>query len=313
MSKNNTTLPPLPALQAFEAAARHENFMAAAEELNLSQSAVSHRVRGLERHLGYALFIRLPRGLQLTENGKAYLPSIRRAFAEIMGSTSSIFGVRHATRIIISAPLSFSALWLSKVVSRFSADYPDVEIRMNSTVWTDHRHQEEADIELRLGYGNWPGYNSELLFRDRLVPLCSPLTFQTLPSQVTAAEIAKRPLVHIVGLEDQWGDFLAQHSISAQLSRRTGRISTDSSVSAAMTAAFGPHICLLAERFAEHFEQLGVLRRACELSSQSKQSLFLVTPDNDKPLVPEVELFRTYLRKHEVKGHTATDADAAEI
>lgn len=93
MPDQSTPMPPLPTLQAFEAAARHENFMAAAEELSLSQSTISHRVRGLEHHLGYALFERLPRGLRLTENGKAYLPSIRSAFAEIMGATTSIFGI----------------------------------------------------------------------------------------------------------------------------------------------------------------------------------------------------------------------------
>ena len=296
MSKSNTSLPPLPALQAFESAARHENFMAAAEELNLSQSAVSHRVRALENHLGYALFIRLPRGLRLTENGKAYLPSIRRAFAEIMGSTTSIFGLRRSTRLTVRAPLSYSAIWLSGVVRAFSLDHPNIEIRMNSSVWAENQ-ADETDIELRLGHGNWHGCKAELLFRDNLVPLCSRETLKAFPKPVAAEDIATRPLIHIVGIEDQWGDFFRSHLSGGRPSEHKGRISTDSSLAAAIIASRGPQICLLAERFATFFVEAGLLAQLSELTITSRQGLYLVTPDVDKALVPEVELFRKYLQK----------------
>jgi LysR family glycine cleavage system transcriptional activator len=296
MQKNSQNLPPLSALQAFESAARHENFMAAATELNLSQSAISHRVRALERHLGYALFERLPRGLRLTESGKAYLPSIRSAFAEIMGATTSIFGVRQKTRLAIRAPLSYSAIWLSEIVSRFSVEHPDIEIRMNSSVWADRLALDETDIELRLGHGNWPGYKSELLFQDMLVPMCSAQTQQTLPKRVTADVLATRPLVHIVGIEDQWGDFFRNHKAGVSQVDQKGRIFTDSSVAAAIMSSNGPQICLLADRFASYFEKLNILCQASELTTMSKQGLYLVTPDIDIALVPEVEMFCTFLR-----------------
>jgi len=138
-------LPPLPGLAAFEAAARHENFMAAAKELNLSQSAVSHRVRSLEHHLGYALFERLPRGLRLTENGKAYLPSIRSAFSEILGATTSIFGVRRSGRLTVRAPVSYAAIWLPQFISVFSQKHKGIEIRMDSSVWADYLALDETD------------------------------------------------------------------------------------------------------------------------------------------------------------------------
>ena len=97
-------LPPLNGLIAFEAAARTGNFARAAEELNLTQSTISHRVRMLERYLGYPLFERLPRGLRLTESGKAYLPSIRKAFEQIFSSTAGIFGRKDQGSLTVRAP-----------------------------------------------------------------------------------------------------------------------------------------------------------------------------------------------------------------
>ncbi len=112
-------LPPLNGLIAFEAAARTGNFARAAQELNLTQSTVSHRVRMLERHLGYPLFERLPRGLRLTESGKAYLPSIRKAFEQIFSSTAGIFGRKDQGSLTVRAPISYSVLWLGPIIRHF--------------------------------------------------------------------------------------------------------------------------------------------------------------------------------------------------
>ena len=167
-------LPPLPSLQAFEAAARHENFAAAAKELNLSQSAVSHRVRTLERHLGYPLFERLPRGLRLTEPAKAYLPSLRRAFEEILSATSGIFGHGGRSVLNVRAPISYTVLWLAPLVDRFNAEFPQIEIHLSSSIWTEKIATGETDVEFRIGRGSWPGVEAGLLFRDPLIPVCSP-------------------------------------------------------------------------------------------------------------------------------------------
>ena len=112
-------LPPLAGLRAFEVSARHENFARAAEELNLAQVTVSHRVRQLEKHLGYALFERLPRGLKLTESGKAYLPSIQKSFEQIFSSTAGIFGRKSKGKLTVRAPVSYSSLWLAPMIDEF--------------------------------------------------------------------------------------------------------------------------------------------------------------------------------------------------
>ena len=105
-------LPPLAWLRAFEASARHSSFTAAAQELNLTQAAVSHQVRSLEKHLGVMLFERLARTLRLTEMGTAYLPPLRRAFDELTAATSGLFGPIGKHTLVVRAPVSFASQWL---------------------------------------------------------------------------------------------------------------------------------------------------------------------------------------------------------
>ena len=106
-------VPPLISLHAFESTARHGSFAAAAKELNITQSAVSHRIRHLENHLGYSLFDRSPRSLHLNDMGKAYLPSVRLAFNEISSSTSAIFGSAKRKTVTIRVPVTHAVLWLA--------------------------------------------------------------------------------------------------------------------------------------------------------------------------------------------------------
>lgn len=286
-------LPPLPALQAFEAAARHENFATAALELNLSQSAVSHRVRSLERHLGTPLFERLPRGLRLTETAKAYLPSIRKAFDEILGSTSGVFGPRGEGFVTIRAPISYSALWLSQIIGKFLAAYPEIDLRLISSVWADKLAADETDIELRLGYGHWPGFEAELLFRDPLLPVCSPLSFKAHAPIEAIADLADCALIHVMGTEDHWRQYFALGAL-----RWTGGshdIRVDSSVAAAEVAATGDRFALIQERFLASYLDSGRLVLALKQELSIDQGLYLLRPEATAELKPEAILLREWL------------------
>ena len=198
-------LPPLNGLLAFEAAARHENFARAAEELNLSQATVSHRVRMLEKQLGYTLFERLPRGLKLTESGKAYLPSIRKAFEQIFASTSGIFGRKQFGSLTVRAPVSYTALWLSPVIDQFLQQYPGIDVRLISSIWADSISKEDIDIDLRLGFGNWPDCETEKVYTDIVVPACSPSMMDRFSNaKISVDELAAHSLIHVMGIEDLW-------------------------------------------------------------------------------------------------------------
>jgi LysR family glycine cleavage system transcriptional activator len=286
-------LPPLPALQAFEAAARHENFATAAAELNLSQSAVSHRVRLLERHLGTPLFERLPRGLSLTESAKAYLPSLRKAFDEILGSTSGIFGPRGEGFVTLRAPVSYTALWLAREIDAFQALYPEIEVRLMSSVWADKLAADETDIDLRLGYGHWPGFVAELLLRDPVLPVCSPAAQAAGPAIAAIGDLARHPLIHVMGTEDLWRQFFALEGLP--LAAKLADIRVDSSIAAAEMAAAGSRITLLQKRFLTPYLEARRLVVALDQEMEIDQGLYLLRPEKSAPMKPEALLLRDWL------------------
>jgi len=288
-----SNLPPLLALQAFEATARHENFTVAAQELNLSQSAVSHRVRTLERYLGCPLFERLPRGLRLTESAKAYLPSLRRAFEDIVGSTSGVFGSHAGSSLSIRAPVTYASLWLSAELDRFSVAYPQIEIHLTSSIWTEKLAVGETDIDLRLGDGGWPGYETDYLFNDPLVPVCRPKTIEDAGSPLELVDIAHRPLVHVMSTENHWDRYFSAHGVARQSAFRDRWV--DSSLSAAQTAATSNCFALIQTRFARHFVKTGELAIAHPGELEIDQAMYLLLPETSGRRKPEVILFRDWL------------------
>jgi len=286
-------LPPLPALQAFEAAARHENFAAAAQELNLSQSAVSHRVRNLERHLGYPLFERLPRGLRLTESARAYLPSVRKAFEDILSSTSGVFGTRHRSGLSVRGPSSYMSMCLPTLIDQFLNLYPHIDMKLTSTIWADKLAMDETDIDLRYGFGHWPGFQADLLFRDPIFAVCSPATSERLNQHTTADNLNHWPMVHILGPEDYWAKFC----IALNLNRvRTGRdVRVDSAMTAAEMCATSDRIALLPRHLTQPYIDSGRLVRAIDTEIDVDQGLYMLLADTTDRRKPEVVLFRDWL------------------
>lgn len=287
-------LPPLPALQAFEAAARHENFAAAAQELNLSQSAVSHRVRGLEHHLGYPLFERLPRGLRLTEAAKAYLPSVRRAFEDILSATSGVFGHRGGKTLHLRAPVSYTALWLGPLVTDFTREFPSIRVNLSSSIWVDRLAVGGTDIELRLGRGHWPGYEARPLFHDALVPVCSAETAKELGSPATPQAIAQHPLVHVMGPEDQWSKFFAHYAVDRPTNPTD--IGVDSSMGASEITLTSNRVTLMQEKLAARVHASGRLVALSHLSVLPDEAMYLLTPVTTEPRNASAVLFENWLK-----------------
>lgn len=287
-------LPPLPSLQAFEAAARHENFAAAAKELNLSQSAVSHRVRTLERHLGYPLFERLPRGLRLTEPAKAYLPSLRRAFEEILSATSGIFGHGGRSVLNVRAPISYTVLWLAPLVDRFNAEFPQIEIHLSSSIWTEKIATGETDVEFRIGRGSWPGVEASLLFRDPLVPVCSPEFAARRNAIDDPAALAECSLVHVMGTEDYWSKFFQQAGVERK--RKPSDFSVDSSLAAAEIATVTDRIALIHQPFATHYVKTKRLVIASDTKVIPQEAIYMLSPIGPDRRSPEAVLFEKWLR-----------------
>ena len=167
-------------LRAFEAAARHLSFTRAAEELCVTQAAVSHQVKALEEHLGAALFRRTPRGLVLTDEGAALAPTVEDAFGRIERVMGALAAGAPREVLTVGVVGTFAIGFLIERLADFRKQHPFVDLRLltnNNKVdlWT-----ESLDFAIRFGAGAWHGTHADLLLRAPITPLCSPATAATL-------------------------------------------------------------------------------------------------------------------------------------
>src|SRR6266545_2106780 len=167
-------LPPLNALKAFEAAARSESFTRAAEELCVTQGAVSHQVKALEETLGVKLFNRVRQRLVITEAGREYLAVVRDALDRIAVGTERLVLRQTSGVLAVSTSPDFAAKWLVPRLGRFAEAHPDIDLRVSATMHHVDFAREEVDLAVRHGDGNWPGLHVERLSAEQLFPVCSP-------------------------------------------------------------------------------------------------------------------------------------------
>ena len=202
MSRRHYNLPPLTALAAFEAAARHLSFKSAAEELNVTPGAISHQIRALESELVTSLFNRVHRGVQLTEDGELLFRSVRAAFQDISNRTDGLRNKTVRRGITIGTTTAMSALWLTPALSRFWREHPDV--RVNQVV-SDTLDFGASQPELIISYGANRDSNSAstALFRDTLIPVCAPaLARRRAPQSID--DLATMPLIHLDAPDRRW-------------------------------------------------------------------------------------------------------------
>ena len=159
-------LPPLNALKAFEAAARHESFTRAAEELFVTQGAVSHQVKALEEELAVKLFNRERQRLVITESGRQYLTILRDAFDRIALGTERLLERQSSGAVTVSTSPDFAAKWLVNRLGRFAEEYPNIDLRVSATLHHVDFAREDVDLAVRHGDGNWPGLDVARLSRS---------------------------------------------------------------------------------------------------------------------------------------------------
>jgi len=167
-------LPPLNSLRAFDAAARHLSFTRAAEELHVTQAAVSHQIRSLEEYLGVSLFTRLSRSLELTPEGARYHPGVRMGFESLERATEELEHTDSKGRLMISTMPSFAARWLVPRMGRFHAQHPEIDLLISpSSVLVDF-NREPVDVAIRYTRTPPDGYHSTKLMTDAVIPVCAP-------------------------------------------------------------------------------------------------------------------------------------------
>jgi DNA-binding transcriptional LysR family regulator len=197
-------LPPLEWLRVFEAAGRLGNFTAAANELGLTQAAVSQRIRHLETRLNTHLFLRLARGVELTADGEAYLPHIRNALDAVRRGTADLFGTPR-TRISIAAPASVAALWIAPRLRALSLARPTLQVLVSAIHRSSDFDATQADFEVRFGQGSWPERAAAKLYTEVLAPACSP----DLLCDSDNREWRRLPTIAVSGPREGWNEWAA--------------------------------------------------------------------------------------------------------
>ena len=193
-------LPPLDALRVFEAAARRLSFAAAAAELHLTASAVSHRIKALEGQLGLVLFERLTRKVRLTAAGRAYAAAVGDAIAILREATRRLAAEANRPLNVSVTPL-FGARWLLPRLARFEAAHPGISVRLIGTSRLADFAADGVDCAVRFGRGTWPGLTAHKLMTLDYVPVCAPALSRRLKSP---NNLARETLLHYDAAPDAW-------------------------------------------------------------------------------------------------------------
>lgn len=222
-------LPPLDPLIAFEAAARLESFTRAAEELNLSQAAVSQQIRRLEADLGAALFIRARRRVWLTAQGRAFQHTASGALRQIAAAAEDLRSAPDAPQITVAVDHSIASLWLAPRLSAFRAAAAGADVRIIATDDEDAAFADDVDFSIVHGAGNWPGRDATPLFAERVFPVAAPAYLAACPPLSDPGDV---PAHRLIGLEDDrwdwldWRTWLSRAGVDAPVRRPALRLST---------------------------------------------------------------------------------------
>lgn len=186
----------LNALRAFDSAARHLSFAAAADELNVTASAISQQIQTLEEYLGAPLFVRTRTGLVLTPAARDAYSDIHEGLVQLGSGLARLRRAKVDNIITMTVMPSFAAKWLLPRIERFQARHPDLELRLDTTGRLVNLAEEGIDIGIRYGLGGYPGLVCEKLIGEDVFPVCSPGLLAAEPDQVTLARLARMNLIH---------------------------------------------------------------------------------------------------------------------
>lgn len=235
------SLPPLAWFRAFEAAASHQSFTAAAEELGLTQSAISQQIRSLESRLGCRLFERRPRGVSLTDDARKLLPEVRMAIDTLRQATAS-YEEQQGNLLTIATSVSVAQWYLAPKLSEFIANFERLDVRLMTTVWPDTL-ADNVDVQIRFGTDE----GQAALGQNRLVLVANPALIAKHKLPLSNDEVNHYPIIQAVGTTDTWLNRAESFDLQA---RDTSSIYVDSHGLAVDLARNGSGIALTSELIA---------------------------------------------------------------
>ncbi|MDQ0325651.1 LysR family glycine cleavage system transcriptional activator [Rhodopseudomonas julia] len=286
-----SSLPPVAAIRVFEAAARHLNFTAAAEELAMTQAAVSYQIKLLEERLGTRLFVRRARGVELTEAGARLAPAVLRAFEGLRESFAA-FAVTSEHILSVSAVPTFATTWLVPRLGFFQLAHPEIAVRLDTSNQLTDFARDSIDLGLRAGRGDWPGLAIHKLRDIAFSPMMSPALAARLGPAPQPSDLLDLPLIDP---SDSWWDdwFRLADVETGNIEERSG-LHLLSQHLAARAAIAGQGVAILEPAFFHEELADGRLVQPFPLLASSDWGYYLVYPETHR-LPRKVRVFRDWI------------------
>jgi LysR family glycine cleavage system transcriptional activator len=301
-------LPPMTAVRAFEAAARHEHFTAAASELGMTQAAVSYQIRALEERVGVKLFERIRGRVRLTEAGQRLAGPVSSAF-ERLDAAFAALRAEDESLLTVATTFTFANTWLAWRLGAFQVAHPGIAVRLA----TDNRILDlmagEADIAIRAGAKSWDGLVNEALMAVDFTPMCAPGFKQRIESElgrpIEPADLAELPLI---SPDDPWWDeWFKAAGVSAEVRRRAIGLRLDSQADEGHAAMGGQGVVLLTPEFWRNDIADGRLVQLFGITATAGFRYWLVYPEHRRN-APKIKRFRQWLLESLPSDHPVAAA-----
>jgi LysR family glycine cleavage system transcriptional activator len=285
-------LPPLPAIRVFEAAARHQSFTRAAEELGMTQAAVSYQIKLLEERVGGPLFLRGARGVTLSETGRRLAPAVSEGFARIQAA----FAELHETSdqvLNVSALHTFATNWLVPKIGAFQVAHPEIAVRLTVSEHLIDFTRSDLDVGLRSGHGKWPGLAAHPLFPAAYTPMLSPALLERAGPLNAPADLLKLQLIDPG--DEWWEDWFAAAGVpDPGMSSRIG-MSVQNQQLAGRAALAGQGAAILMPAFFAEELAAGRLLRPFPLVRRSSDSHYWLVYAEARRRVAKIRAFRDWI------------------
>lgn len=286
-------LPPIATLRAFEVATRHTTFTAAAAELCITQSAVSHQLKNLEDIWGLPLFQR-GKTLSLTPAGAALAPLVREFFSKLETTLADLREQKGRVRLRVNTTYSFALKWLLPRLPDLARLHPEILVTLESTDQAINFASTDADVAIRFGHGNYPALHTEFMFREQLFPVASPALLQRFGTPDEPAELLRYPLLTRDGadLVPKWGAWFKQVGVNTDVLHENVRFAdTNMTIEAAL---LGQGIALARSGHVEKEIADGSLVRLFDVPFPSPAAYYFVCPQGIETQ-PHIVTFRSWL------------------
>ena len=308
MAKLRYKIPPPNHLVTFEAAGRCLNFTKAATELNVSRVSVSQQIKALEDRLEVKLFLRTHKSLKLTAIGARYFDIVSKAFNDILDGTIEVQNGRPSNRLTVTTTSGFSAYWLLPRIGLFRELHPNIEIRLLVSDQNIDFNQEDVDLGVRYGNGDWNDLDAMPLFQEKIFPVCSPGYLKTRQAPQSVCDILSEELINLDGaydLQTGWVNWFEANKVSPD--NLSYSLSVNTYTNLVQAALDGQGIALLGPPLIEQQLTDGTLVKILRSASVERRSFYVVTPKQVKTSV-EIEIFIAWIRQEAAQAEAFSPA-----